>query len=160
MQEDHQRFENQKTRMSVAKSLRRQTSVMFSPKGFGAPCRIRTYDLPIRSRLLYPAELRKRCWCVLDKRWCVDEKRQGHCGAPCRIRTYDLPIRSRLLYPAELRKHSQGTVVCVACCKSRAGDTNGCVIEQNRVSFQKRSQGCLHRCFQDQVWACSCRLRQ
>jgi hypothetical protein len=27
---------------------------------YGGPCRIRTYDLPIRSGLLYPAELRNQ----------------------------------------------------------------------------------------------------
>ena len=60
----------------------------------GAPEGIRTPDRSVRSRLLYPAELRVR----------VFEKKLN--GAPEGIRTPDRSVRSRLLYPAELRVQS------------------------------------------------------
>ena len=56
----------------------------------GAPEGIRTPDRSVRSRLLYPAELRVRDYEKLN-------------GAPEGIRTPDRSVRSRLLYPAELR---------------------------------------------------------
>ena len=64
---------------------------MYLKKMNGAPEGIRTPDRSVRSRLLYPAELRVR----------VFEKKLN--GAPEGIRTPDRSVRSRLLYPAELR---------------------------------------------------------
>ena len=38
----------------------------------GAPERIRTFDRSVRSRVLYPAELRVRSWCLI----CSDHFKQ------------------------------------------------------------------------------------
>ena len=77
---------------------------------FGALDRIRTCDRSVRSRVLYPAELRVHF--VFDKpdhRWL---KQVTYItvnnllnGALDRIRTCDRSVRSRVLYPAELRVH-------------------------------------------------------
>ena len=56
----------------------------------GAPGRIRTSDLQVRSLLLYPAGLLARGSAAKMS------------GAPGRIRTSDLQVRSLLLYPAGL----------------------------------------------------------
>ena len=64
-----------------------------SRKYFGAPGRIRTSDLQVRSLLLYPAGLLARGAIAKNN------------GAPGRIRTSDLQVRSLLLYPAGLLAH-------------------------------------------------------
>ena len=86
----------------------------------GAPGRIRTYDLWIRSPLLYPAELQAHVpFYVLGRMTRLELATAGATirsstklsyirhldtiGTPERIRTSDLLIRSQLLYPAELR---------------------------------------------------------
>ncbi len=84
----------------------------------GAPGEIRTPDRPVRSRVLYPAELRARCFNTVS----FFHIRRDYSGHPAlhpsgslrkrsliqirsrRIcRTPDRPVRSRVLYPAELR---------------------------------------------------------
>ena len=84
----------------------------------GAPGEIRTPDRPVRSRVLYPAELRARCFNTVT----FFHSRRDYSGHPAlhppgslrkrsliqirsrRIcRTPDRPVRSRVLYPAELR---------------------------------------------------------
>ena len=62
----------------------------------GASERIRTSDHSVRSRVLYPAELR------MQESW---KLRVTKNGASERIRTSDHSVRSRVLYPAELRMH-------------------------------------------------------
>ena len=57
----------------------------------GVPEVIRTPDLPLRRRSLYPAELRKRMQELFNFEPSQDSN--------------DLPLRRRSLYPAELRKH-------------------------------------------------------
>ena len=70
----------------------------------GASGRIRTSDRSVRSRVLYPAELRMH---------------QGGTaleivnGASGRIRTSDRSVRSRVLYPAELRMHRDLLLYCL-----------------------------------------------
>ena len=59
-------------------------------KGFGVPEVIRTPDLSLRRRSLYPAELRKRMQQIFNFEPSQDSN--------------DLPLRRRSLYPAELRK--------------------------------------------------------
>ena len=60
-------------------------------KGFGVPEVIRTPDLSLRRRSLYPAELRKR----MQQLFSFEPSQDSN----------DLPLRRRSLYPAELRKH-------------------------------------------------------
>ena len=71
----------------------------------GAPERIRTFDRSVRSRVLYPAELRVPCVFNFPN---VNSQHpnprvEDLNGAPERIRTSDRSVRSRVLYPAELR---------------------------------------------------------
>ena len=61
-------------------------------KGFGVPEVIRTPDLSLRRRSLYPAELRKR----MQQLFSFEPSQDSN----------DLPLRRRVLYPAELRKHT------------------------------------------------------
>ncbi len=78
----------------------------------GASERIRTSDRSVRSRVLYPAELRMPCMCFtfyfrtvqLLIHNCLRHTLMKY-GASERIRTSDRPVRSRVLYPAELRMH-------------------------------------------------------
>ena len=60
-------------------------------KGFGVPEVIRTPDLSLRRRSLYPAELRKRMQQLFNFEPSQDSN--------------DLPLRRRVLYPAELLRH-------------------------------------------------------
>ena len=94
----------------------------------GASGRIRTSDRSVRSRVLYPAELRmhrETCFTtdidtaaeatlsslvlaiisqtMKQQRGCY----LGEYGASGRIRTSDRSVRSRVLYPAELRMHRE-----------------------------------------------------
>ena len=62
-------------------------------KGFGVPEVIRTPDLSLRRRSLYPAELRKRMQQLFNFEPSQDSN--------------ELPLRRRSLYPAELRKRMQ-----------------------------------------------------
>jgi hypothetical protein len=62
-------------------------------KDFGVPEVIRTPDLSLRRRSLYPAELRKRMQQLFNFEPSQDSN--------------DLPLRRRSLYPAELRKRMQ-----------------------------------------------------
>jgi hypothetical protein len=77
---------------------------------FGALDRIRTCDRSVRSRVLYPAELRVQlAFDKPDHRWlkqvaCITANNPLN-GALDRIRTCDRSVRSRVLYPAELRVH-------------------------------------------------------
>ncbi len=69
----------------------------------GAPGRIRTSDLQVRSLLLYPAGLLARVSGTLPERRAYRPAKSGFfAGAPGRIRTSDLQVRSLLLYPAGL----------------------------------------------------------
>ena len=78
---------------------------------YGALDRIRTCDRSVRSRVLYPAELRVQ----VEFRWtrlplveaeAADIAENSFLyGALDRIRTCDRSVRSRVLYPAELRVH-------------------------------------------------------
>ena len=61
-------------------------------KGFGVPEVIRTPDLSLRRRSLYPAELRKR----MQELFSFEPSQDSN----------ELPLRRRSLYPAELRKHT------------------------------------------------------
>ena len=79
----------------------------------GASGRIRTSDRSVRSRVLYPAELRMHRKNNLGDnatdlgeyfiRMLADKLIED--GASGRIRTSDRSVRSRVLYPAELRMH-------------------------------------------------------
>ena len=70
-------------------------------KGFGVPEVIRTPDLSLRRRSLYPAELRKRMQQLFNFEPSQDSN--------------ELPLRRRSLYPAELRKRMQQySVLCRA----------------------------------------------
>ena len=60
-------------------------------KGFGVPEVIRTPDLSLRRRSLYPAELRKR----IQELFSFEPSQDSN----------ELLLRRRTLYPAELRKH-------------------------------------------------------
>ncbi len=77
----------------------------------GTPERIRTSDRSVRSRVLYPAELRVRISLIFNRMYyCVCfivefNKIKNQHGASERIRTSDRSVRSRVLYPAELRMH-------------------------------------------------------
>ena len=76
--------------------------------GFCDPRRIRTFDLRIRSALLYPAELWNHYFKISKDRnqnYLHKNKKTTRFEWLCdsrRIRTFDLRIRSALLYPAEL----------------------------------------------------------
>ena len=77
---------------------------------FGALDRIRTCDRSVRSRVLYPAELRVQlAFDKPDHRWLKQvayiTANNPLNGALDRIRTCDRSVRSRVLYPAELRVH-------------------------------------------------------
>lgn len=98
----------------------------------GAPGRIRTYDLWIRSPLLYPAELQAQVFYLnnLGRMTRLELATTGATirsstklsyirhlctfGTPERIRTSDLLIRSQLLYPAELRARVNQFLSCAA----------------------------------------------
>ncbi len=70
----------------------------------GASGRIRTSDRSVRSRVLYPAELRMHREITLLQILIPPLKPyQVRDGASGRIRTSDRSVRSRVLYPAELR---------------------------------------------------------
>ncbi len=73
---------------------------------YGASGRIRTSDRSVRSRVLYPAELRMHrgyCFTAVQRRVICGSVEEH--GASGRIRTSDRSVRSRVLYPAELRMH-------------------------------------------------------
>ncbi len=74
----------------------------------GASGRIRTSDRSVRSRVLYPAELRMHYYfyCLPASLMKPDLKN----GASGRIRTSDRSVRSRVLYPAELRMHGNSLI--------------------------------------------------
>ncbi len=71
----------------------------------GASGRIRTSDRSVRSRVLYPAELRmhRETYFTADFLIPLLKPYQVRDGASGRIRTSDRSVRSRVLYPAELR---------------------------------------------------------
>ena len=74
----------------------------------GASGRIRTSDRSVRSRVLYPAELRMHRKTYFTADIDTAQKRyQVRDGASGRIRTSDRSVRSRVLYPAELRMHRE-----------------------------------------------------
>gem|GEM_PF-455053 len=72
---------------------------------YGASGRIRTSDRSVRSRVLYPAELRmhRETYFTADFLIPLLKPYQVRDGASGRIRTSDRSVRSRVLYPAELR---------------------------------------------------------
>ncbi len=75
---------------------------------YGASGRIRTSDRSVRSRVLYPAELRMhRDYCCNSDIKFRDLPFLLKNGASGRIRTSDRSVRSRVLYPAELRMHRE-----------------------------------------------------
>ncbi len=75
---------------------------------YGASGRIRTSDRSVRSRVLYPAELRMhRDYCCNSDTKFRDLPFLLKNGASGRIRTSDRSVRSRVLYPAELRMHRE-----------------------------------------------------
>ncbi len=70
----------------------------------GASGRIRTSDRSVRSRVLYPAELRMHRETYFTADFDIATKAISvRDGASGRIRTSDRSVRSRVLYPAELR---------------------------------------------------------
>ncbi len=71
----------------------------------GASGRIRTSDRSVRSRVLYPAELRMHRETYFTADFLIPPLKpyQVRDGASGRIRTSDRSVRSRVLYPAELR---------------------------------------------------------
>ncbi len=77
------------------------------PGEYGASGRIRTSDRSVRSRVLYPAELRMHRDLLLYCSIFISLRKQYEVidGASGRIRTSDRSVRSRVLYPAELRMH-------------------------------------------------------
>ena len=80
------------------------TSVAVITENNGASGRIRTSDRSVRSRVLYPAELRMhRDYCLLLIQCHSSCRNTDEDGASGRIRTSDRSVRSRVLYPAELR---------------------------------------------------------
>ena len=76
---------------------------------YGASGRIRTSDRSVRSRVLYPAELRmhRETYFTADFLIPLLKPYQVRDGASGRIRTSDRSVRSRVLYPAELRMHRE-----------------------------------------------------
>ena len=76
----------------------------------GASGRIRTSDRSVRSRVLYPAELRMHRDLLLYCSIFISLRKQYEVidGASGRIRTSDRSVRSRVLYPAELRMQNGG----------------------------------------------------
>ncbi len=76
----------------------------------GASGRIRTSDRSVRSRVLYPAELRMHRDLLLYCSMFISLLKQYEVidGASGRIRTSDRSVRSRVLYPAELRMQNGG----------------------------------------------------
>ena len=93
----------------------------------GASGRIRTSDRSVRSRVLYPAELRMQretaVLLIFDITYWQYQIRDGASG---RIRTSDRSVRSRVLYPAELRMHRKTTVLLIQChSSSRNTDEDG-----------------------------------
>ncbi len=75
---------------------------------YGASGRIRTSDRSVRSRVLYPAELRMHRETYFTADFDTAGKPyQVRYGASGRIRTSDRSVRSRVLYPAELRMHRE-----------------------------------------------------
>ncbi len=76
----------------------------------GASGRIRTSDRSVRSRVLYPAELRMHRDLLLYCSIFISLLKQYEVidGASGRIRTSDRSVRSRVLYPAELRMQNGG----------------------------------------------------
>ncbi len=77
---------------------------------YGASGRIRTSDRSVRSRVLYPAELRMHRDLLLYCSIFISLRKQYEVidGASGRIRTSDRSVRSRVLYPAELRMQNGG----------------------------------------------------
>ncbi len=80
----------------------------------GASGRIRTSDRSVRSRVLYPAELRMHRDLLLYFSILISLQKQYEVknGASGRIRTSDRSVRSRVLYPAELRMHRDLLLYC------------------------------------------------
>ena len=80
------------------------------PGEYGASGRIRTSDRSVRSRVLYPAELRMHRDLLLYCSIFISLRKQYEVidGASGRIRTSDRSVRSRVLYPAELRMQNGG----------------------------------------------------
>ncbi len=76
----------------------------------GASGRIRTSDRSVRSRVLYPAELRMHRDLLLYYSIFISLRKEYEVidGASGRIRTSDRSVRSRVLYPAELRMQNGG----------------------------------------------------
>ncbi len=84
------------------------------PGEYGASGRIRTSDRSVRSRVLYPAELRMHRDLLLYFSILISLQKQYEVknGASGRIRTSDRSVRSRVLYPAELRMHRDLLLYC------------------------------------------------
>ncbi len=78
----------------------------------GASGRIRTSDRSVRSRVLYPAELRMhRNSFLIPYGTLLLPHHTAKYGASGRIRTSDRSVRSRVLYPAELRMHRNSFLI-------------------------------------------------
>ena len=92
----------------IRESLKQQHRYYF--KEDGASGRIRTSDRSVRSRVLYPAELRMHRDLLLYCSIFISLRKQYEVidGASGRIRTSDRSVRSRVLYPAELRMQNGG----------------------------------------------------
>ncbi len=75
----------------------------------GASGRIRTSDRSVRSRVLYPAELRMHYYFYRVPALLIKPDLKN--GASGRIRTSDRSVRSRVLYPAELRMHRNSFLI-------------------------------------------------
>ena len=73
----------------------------------GAHGRTRTCTFLIRNQVLYPFELRVRCWCrdgdsnsglPVESRRVLATRRSRRIGSPARTRTWNLAVNSRSLY--------------------------------------------------------------
>ena len=96
--------------LNLSLQLHSITAFAVIKERYGASGRIRTSDRSVRSRVLYPAELRmhwETCFTadIDTAAKAVSSKRYGASG---RIRTSDRSVRSRVLYPAELRMQNGG----------------------------------------------------
>ena len=108
---------------SISQTLKQQHGCYLGE--YGASGRIRTSDRSVRSRVLYPAELRMHQGVLLLLLiQCHSTSRNTeNDGASGRIRTSDRSVRSRVLYPAELRMHQGVLLLLLIQCHSTSRNT-------------------------------------
>ena len=102
-------------------------------KGFGVSEVIRTPDLSLRRRSLYPAELRKRMQQIFNFEPSQDSN--------------DLPLRRRSLYPAELRKRMAAEPPILFCEFALALCEETVTVHNEALMRALSDQSCLIRCF-------------